>query len=340
MIGLKIPKNHADEIRRILLKYSLINLKFKIKRSKDFVYIPLIKKLEAEKIKELNFPSFEIIETEFEAHNKQPKSLKDYLKNKISSDKIIEIKKSFDIIGDIVILEVPEELENEKYLIGKAALNFTKRRTVYKKNSNIQGVIRTRELEYLAGEDKSETIHTEYGSRLMIDVRKVYFSPRLATEREKITNQVNNGETIIDMFTGVGPFSIAISRNKKVEIYAIDINPDAIHYLEKNIILNKIQGKIIPILGDVKDVLKVKNIMADRIIMNLPETAYLFLESAIKSLKEGGVLHYYEFSHDYDKPIQSVLTASSPRKIKVLNKRKVKSRSPGIWHIGLDIMIT
>ena len=340
MIGLKIPKNHADEIRRILLKYSLINLKFKIKRSKDFVYIPLIKKLEAEKIKELNFPSFEIIETEFEAHNKQPKSLKDYLKNKISSDKIIEIKKSFDIIGDIVILEVPEELENEKYLIGKAALNFTKRRTVYKKNSNIQGVIRTRELEYLAGEDKSETIHTEYGSRLMIDVRKVYFSPRLATEREKITNQVNNGETIIDMFTGVGPFSIAISRDKKVEIYAIDINPDAIHYLEKNIILNKIQGKIIPILGDVKDVLKVKNIMADRIIMNLPETAYLFLESAIKSLKEGGVLHYYEFSHDYDKPIQSVLTASSPRKIKVLNKRKVKSRSPGIWHIGLDIMIT
>jgi tRNA (guanine37-N1)-methyltransferase len=340
LIGLKIPKNHADEIRRILLKYSLINLKFKIKRSKDFVYIPLIKKLEAEKIKELNFPSFEIIETEFEAHNKQPKSLKDYLKNKISSDKIIEIKKSFDIIGDIVILEVPEELENEKYLIGKAALNFTKRRTVYKKNSNIQGVIRTRELEYLAGEDKSETIHTEYGSRLMIDVRKVYFSPRLATEREKITNQVNNGETIIDMFTGVGPFSIAISRNKKVEIYAIDINPDAIHYLEKNIILNKIQGKIIPILGDVKDVLKVKNIMADRIIMNLPETAYLFLESAIKSLKEGGVLHYYEFSHDYDKPIQSVLTASSPRKIKVLNKRKVKSRSPGIWHIGLDIMIT
>ena len=95
-------------------------------------------------------------------------------------------------------------------------------------------------------------------------MRKVYFSPRLATEREKITNQVNNGETIIDMFTGVGPFSIAIAHNKKVEIYAIDINPDAIHYLGKNIILNKIQGKIIPILGDVKDVLKVKKIMADK----------------------------------------------------------------------------
>ncbi|MGO9387148.1 MAG: class I SAM-dependent methyltransferase [Methanobacterium sp.] len=339
MIGLKIPKNHADEIRRILLKYSLIDLEFKIKRSKDFVFIPLIKKLNNEKIEKLNLPSFEIIETKFEAQPKQPRSLKDYLVNKISNNKIIEIKKSFDIIGDVVILEVPEELENEKYLIGKAALNFTKRRTVFKKNSKIQGIIRTRELEYLAGEDKSETIHTEYGSRLMIDVRKVYFSPRLATEREKITNQVNNGETIIDMFTGVGPFSIAIACNKKVEIYAIDINPDAIHYLEKNIILNKIQGKIIPILGDVKDVLKVKNIMADRIIMNLPETAYLFLESAINSLKEGGVLHYYEFSHDYDKPIQRVQTASSPRKVKVLDKRKVKSRSPGVWHIGLDIMI-
>ena len=162
MIGLKTPKSHADEIRRILLKYSLINREFKIKRSKDFVFIPLIKKLDDEKIKELNFLSFEIIEIEFEAHSKQPRSLKDYLKNEISPDKINEIKKSFDIIGDVVILEVPNELENEKYLIGKAALNFTKRSTVFKKNSDIQGVIRTRELEYLAGEDKSETIHTEY----------------------------------------------------------------------------------------------------------------------------------------------------------------------------------
>ncbi len=340
MIGLKIPKKRADEVRRILLEYSLIDRQFKIKRSDDFVFIPLIKKLDAEKIKELGFASFEIIETEFESHPKEPRSLKDYLKNKISSDKIIEIKKSFDIIGDVVILEVTEELEDEKYLIGKAALDFTKRRTVFKKNSNIKGVIRTRELEYLAGKDESETIHTEYGSRLMIDVRKVYFSPRLATERERITNQVNDGETIIDMFTGVGPFSIAIARNRMVEIYAIDINPDAIYYLEKNIQLNKIHGKIIPILGDVKEVLNVKDIIADRIIMNLPGTAYLFLESAINCLKEGGVLHYYEFSRDYDKPIERVRTASGPREVKVLDKRRVKSRSPGVWHIGLDIMIT
>ncbi len=339
MIGLKIPKNRADEIRRILLEYSLINLKFKIKRSDDFVLIPLIKELNAENMRELGFESFEIIETEFESYPKEPRSLKDYLKNKISPDKIIEIKRSFDIIGEVVILEIPEELEKEKYLIGKAALDFTKRRTVFKKNSNIRGVIRTRELEYLAGEDESETIHTEYGSRLMIDVRKVYFSPRLATEREKITDQVDDGETIIDMFTGVGPFSIAIARNRMVEIYAIDINPDAIYYLEKNIQLNKIHGKIIPILGDVKEVLKVKDRIADRIIMNLPGAAHLFLESAINSLKEGGVLHYYEFSRDYDTPIERVRNASRPREVKVLNKRKVKSRSPSMWQIGLDIMI-
>jgi tRNA (guanine37-N1)-methyltransferase len=340
LIGLKIPKNHADEIRRILLEYSLINHEFKIKRSDDFVFIPLIKKLDTEMMKELNLSSFEIIETEFESQKKEPKSLKDYLKNKISSEKIMEIKKSFDIIGDVVILEVPVELEDEKYLIGEAALNFTKRRTVYRKNSNIKGVIRIRELEYLVGEDVSETIHTESGSRLMMDVRKVYFSPRLATERERITNQVNDGETIIDMFTGVGPFSIAIAHKRIVEIYAIDINPDAIYYLEKNINLNKLQGTINPILGDVKNFLEDKDVMADRIIMNLPGTAYLFLESAIKSLKKGGVLHYYEFSRDFDKPIKRVRKAAGSREVKVLDKRRVKSRSPGVWHIGLDAMIT
>ena len=339
MIGLKIPKNRADKIRRLLLEYSLINLEFKIKRSDDYVYIPLNKRLSNELMNELNLSSFEIVETEFESHKRGPKSLKDYLKDKISTEKIKEIKKSFDIIGDVVILEVPVELEDEKYLIGEAALSFTKRRTVFKKNSDIKGVIRTRELEYLAGEDASETIHTEHGSRLILDVRKVYFSPRLATERERITGQVKDGETIIDMFTGVGPFSIAIARQRMVEIYAIDINPIAIHYLKKNIKLNKIQGNIKPILGDVKEVLNDKKIIADRIIMNLPETAYQYLESAINSLNRGGVLHYYEFSQDFDKPLERIRSASGSREINVLDKRKVKSRSPGVWHMALDVKI-
>ena len=203
MIGLKVQKNNADKIRRVLLNQSLINLEMKIKRIDDFVYIPLMMKPGKDLMEEIDDYQVEVVDTQFEIHNKGPKSLKDYLKDKIDDDKVDDIKKSFDIIGDIVILEIPEEYEEYKYIIGEAALKFTKRNTVFRKTSEIKGIIRTRELEHIAGEDVSETIHKEFGSRFQLDVRNVYFSPRLATERRRISEQVEDNEIIVDMFAGI-----------------------------------------------------------------------------------------------------------------------------------------
>ena len=339
MIGLKVPKNNADRIRRVLLNQSLINLDMKIKRVDEYVYIPLTVQPDTELMDELANLEVEITDTEFEIHTKGPKSLKDYLKNRIEDDRIEDIKKSFDIIGDVVILEIPEDFEDYKHVIGEAALKFTKRKAVYRKTSEIKGVIRTRELEHLAGEDNSETIHREFGSRFMLDVKKVYFSPRLATERRRISDQVQNNEIIIDMFAGIGPFPISIAREHNAKIYAIDINPYAYKYIKKNIELNKLEGKIIPLLGDVGEVLNGLNIKADRIIMNLPGTAWTFLDTAIKNLKPGGVLHYYEFASEYKIPIERIIETAYPRKVEVLNSRKVKSKSPGVWHMGIDARI-
>ena len=339
MIGLKVPKNNADRIRRVLLNQSLINLNMKIKRVDEFVYIPLTVQPDTELMDELAIFEVEITDTEFEIHTKGPKSLKDYLKDRIEDNRIEDIKKSFDIIGDVVILEIPEDFEDYKHVIGEAALKFTKRKAVYRKTSEIKGVIRTRELEHLAGEDNSETIHREFGSRFMLDVKKVYFSPRLATERRRISDQVQNKEIIIDMFAGIGPFPISIAREHNAKIYAIDINPYAYKYIKKNIELNKLKGKIIPLLGDVGEVLNGLNIKADRIIMNLPGTAWTFLDTAIKNLKPGGVLHYYEFASEYKIPIERIIETAYPRKVEVLNSRKVKSKSPGVWHMGIDARI-
>ncbi|HTX61149.1 MAG TPA: class I SAM-dependent methyltransferase family protein, partial [Methanobacterium sp.] len=241
--------------------------------------------------------------------------------------------------GDLVILEIPEDLDLLKHVIADAALKFTKRKAVYRKTSEIRGVRRIRSLEHLAGPDQPETIHTEYGSRYLLDVRKVYFSPRLATERERIVEKVVDGEVIIDLFAGVGPFSINIARKKIVDIYAVDINPDAIYYLKRNIELNRIKGKIIPVLDDAQEFLNKKDIKADRIIMNLPGTACKYLEDAINSLKFGGVLNYYEFSSDYLVPIERIKEACGEREVTILNKRKVKSSSPGRWHMGIDARI-
>lgn len=339
MIGLKVQKNNADKIRRVLLNQSLINLEMKIKRIDDFVYIPLMMKPSKDLMEEIDDYQVEVVDIEFEIHTKGPKSLKDYLKDKIDDDKVDDIKKSFDIIGDIVILEIPEEYEEYKYIIGEAALKFTKRNAVFRKTSEIKGIIRTRELEHIAGEDVSETIHKEFGSRFQLDVRNVYFSPRLATERRRISEQVEDNEIIVDMFAGIGPFPISIAKEHKVKIYAIDINPYAYKYIKKNIELNKLEGNIIPLLGDVGEVLQGLNIKADRIIMNLPGTAWNYLDTAVKSLKHGGVIHYYEFASEYQIPIDRIIETAYPRKVDILNSRKVKSKSPGVWHMGVDARI-
>ena len=339
MIGLEVSRKEAERIRRILLENHLLNDQFKIKHASDHIYFPLQSIIEDSKLNEMGLSRYNLVETDFEVLLKRPKSLKEYLQRKISLKKIEELKKSFDIIGNVVILEIPDELEGEKYLIADAAIKITKRKSVYRKKSEIKGVTRTRELEHLAGDESSETIHQEFGSKFKLDVRKVYFSPRLATERKRIVDQVQDGEIIIDMFTGVGPFSVTIARKHEVEIYAIDINPEAIRYLKDNISLNKVDKKIKPYLGDVYEILDQLNVLADRIIMNLPGSADQFLPLAVEYLKPGGVLHYYQFSSDFDKPIEKIKTADHLRRVEILNKRKVKSCSPGVWHVGIDAKI-
>ncbi|MFA0833583.1 MAG: class I SAM-dependent methyltransferase family protein [Methanobacterium formicicum] len=342
MIGLKVPKKEANHIRLFLQEKYLLDHNWKIKRSEDYVYFPLNTEPDTDLIKEMGLFQGDLVETEFEELKKRPRNMEDFLQGKIPPEKMEDFKKSFDIIGDVVILEIPEDLEEEKYLIGEAALKFTKRRSVYRKKSAIKGVIRTRELEHLAGKDDSETIHREYDSRIMLDVKDVYFSPRLATERRIIGDEVQDGEVIIDMFTGVGPFAMNIARRSKLKsitIYAVDINPAAIHYLKENIKLNKVQGKVKPLLGDVATVLKDLDVQADRIIMNLPGTACEFLPVAVNHLKSGGTLNYYQFSRDFEDPVKRIKKAAYPRQVEVLDMRKVKSRSPKVWHVAIDARI-
>jgi len=333
--ALRVPKRDADTIIRRLIKDSLIDSNYRIKRDQRSVFIPLKEPVDPKKIHE----DASIVETEFQEKEKRPRDFKEILKDKIEDRLLKDIRRSFDIIGDIIILEIPEELEEHKHTIGEALLKFTKKRGVFRKKSKVKGVKRIREFEHLAGENSTETIHVEYSTRIKLDIKKVYFNPRLANERERIAKQVKKGEIILDMFAGVGPFSLAIARHKKAsKIYAVDINPTAIKYLKENIRLNKAH-EIIPCHGDIRKVAQKIPEKFDRIIMNLPASAKEFLDLAIKLIKDDGIIHYYEFARDFKTPTEHLLEASKPFKVKILNKRIVKSKSPGIWQIAIDAKI-
>jgi len=164
-----------------------------------------------------------------------------------------------------------------------------------------EGEYRTRKLEIIAGENRKETIHTEFGCRYLLNVEEVYFSERLGNERIRISKQVKEEEKILVMFAGVGPYPILIAsmkkkENKNVEIYSIELNPVGYKYMVENVRINKVNIKCI--LGDVKIETPKLGLKFDRIIMPLPKGAGNFLDTALNALNDGGIIHYYGFLYN------------------------------------------
>ena len=324
----KVPLKQLNDTRIKLMENGQMNMEYRIKACKDYGYIPIND----------NIKDYEIVDIKLEPIKKVAHNFSELLEDELSESEIENLRTSFDTIGDIVILEIPDDLINKKQMIGDAALEFTKRKSVYMKKSAVKGTTRVRELEFLSGNDDSITIHKEHGARLKLDVREVYFSPRLATERKRVMESVKNGEKILDMFCGIGPFPIVIAKNKNVDITAVDINDKAIKYLNENIKLNKLKGNIKTYCGDVRDVANSFNTKFDRIIMNLPGLAYTFLDVSVDLIKNGGIINYYEFSDSYEQGIERLNKAANNvgKKVEIINTRKVKSTSPGEWHIAID----
>ena len=154
--------------------------------------------------------------------------LKKALEDVLSEKETEELFSAFDQVGDIIIVRIPDSLLSKKKIIGETLLEQVKTaKSVFYQSSSVEGEFRTRDLEILAGEDKTETEYKEFGCRFLVDVKKAFFSPRLSTERDRIADLVQEGETVINMFGGVGMFSIIAAKRKKCTVYNIDINPIA-----------------------------------------------------------------------------------------------------------------
>ena len=277
---------------------------------------------------------------------KKPRSYKEIVE--IPKDLIKDLPTSFDVIGNIALIKIPENLEEYKKNIAEAFLDTYKNIETVCKISPVSGELRTREIELLAGGKSLETTHKEYGARFKLNVEKTYFSPRLANERKKIADQVKRNETIVDMFTGVAPFPVIISKhaNPKI-IYAIEKNKDAVEYAKENIKINRVLDKVEIIHADAKDIhniLKEKNVSSvNRIIMNLPFSAYLFFEEALKVIKDDGKIHLFDFLKDEAieerKKYLKEIAEKHDIFLKDLFCEKIKSYSPREFYIRIDITV-
>lgn len=280
------------------------------------------------------------------------KDLKSLLSEKLPSEVVRQIYKSYDIIGNIAVIRIPKPLEKHSPIIAEAIMETHKHvKSVWRQTTPVTGDFRLRGLELVAGEESTETVYKEYGCIFKVDIKKCYFSPRLSYERMRIAKQVTPNEVIVNMFAGVGCYSILIAKHSEAkQIYSIDINPVAVEYMRENIRLNRVENRVIPILGDAQKVIeeKLQNV-ADRVLMPLPERAYQFLEPALKSLKRPGetTLHYYAFEHANrdENPIRKV-EAKVSRKLQdlgvcftVSSSRIVRETGPNWYQVVLDLKI-
>lgn len=258
---------------------------------------------------------------------------------------------SFDIVGDLAIIKMPRNSTIScKEIASLVMARHRNIKSVFVQTSEVKSDYRLRGLAHVAGENRTSTVHKESGCTFKVDLARCYFSPRLFSERMRIAKLVMPRETIVNMFAGVGCFSIIIAKHVNVvKAYSIDINPVAVEFLAENVRLNGVYEKVIPILGDSKDIISDRlHQCADRVLMPLPEKSLEYLPIAVTALKKGGGwIHVHTFEHmikaeNISKKFEQKLSerlSGLNIDFEVRNIRVVRSTGPNWWQLVGDIYV-
>jgi tRNA (guanine37-N1)-methyltransferase len=303
---IKVPRMTGEIAIGFANKHAIIDRLLEIQSDANHVYVPLTSQPSAQEQAKLQsqMPDYTLKLHVFPEKKKQSKTVMEILEGQLPPHLMATLPKALDVVGDIAIVAVPAELETHRTLLGAAILEAHRNvRTVLAKAGAVSGDYRLRDFMVIAGEPRTNTIHKEFGCTYHVDVAKAYFSPRLSHEHERVASLVHDGETVVDLFAGVGPFSVLIATSQKdVKVYAVDLNPEAVELLKQNVRLNRVENRVFPILGDARWIVEEElEGVADRVIMNLPEKAIEFVGVACKAVKpEGGMVHFYGFVHEPD----------------------------------------
>ncbi|VVB87505.1 tRNA(Phe) (4-demethylwyosine(37)-C(7)) aminocarboxypropyltransferase [uncultured archaeon] len=329
MKAVLVSKEEAEIARQRLFSEDALDKTRKLVKKKGFVEIPV-----KETFATTDFDLIEQVKPEYYIRNK---TLGDILDITEEEEKFIP--SGWQILGDIIILSLKKEIEHRKAEIGKGLLSLYPRCKTVLLDRGIAGRMRQPEREIIAGKG-TETVHKENGCLFKLDAMRIMYSRGNLAERRRMS-ELGRGETLVDMFAGIGYFSIPMAVHSKPEkIFAIEINPVAFGYLKENIMLNGVGDIIEPVAGDCS--IATPCGIAHRVIMGYLD-AHEYLEYGIRALLPGGILHYHEAVPEVieRRPFLRLIEAANKqgRKAKILEMRRIKKYSPGVWHVVVDVVV-
>lgn len=291
--------------------------------------------------------------------------LQEKLKNQLNKEELNLLPKGFQVIGDIIILNLkPELVKHEKLIAEKILEVFPKIRLVCNKTGDITGEFREPQVKVIATREGklkpqetvgvlgTETIHLENQCKYKLDITKVMFAKGNINERARISKLIKKNEIIIDMFCGLGYFSIPVAKtNKQKKLYTIEKNPNAYHYFLENIKLNHLRN-VEPFLGDNREIiekLQKQEIKADRILMGYLPPPFDFLDSAFKLAKKGTIIHFEDLlncdkdkiKEETEKSLEKIQAHAKKAglKVKLVKLNFVKNYKPHVGHYVLDLEV-
>ncbi len=336
MLAAETSLKNAQNVKEYLTRHNLLNFDYLLVKEFDVIYFPILKKAKV--------PGAVVVDTRFSFPQKRHDlTVEEVLKDKLTKEEIQIFPKSQEVVGDILILEIPAELQLKEKLIAEAYLKTHKSiKTVVKKDQVHEGEFRLRKVKVLAGENRKETIHQENGVKIKLHLEKTYFSARSATERLRIAKLVKPREKVMVLFSGAAPYPLVIARHSQASmVYGIEINPAAHQSALESVDLNHLENRIKIFEGDVRTLLPKMKETFDRIAMPLPKTGEEFLDVALPKVKKGGMIHLYAFLAEDEIPAHKKQVCSICKKqgyqIKILKTVKCGQFSPRVFRICFDI---
>jgi len=330
-LAVAVDKSDADRTIKEMVSLGVFDKDRKVTKKGCHVEIPVVRSI----------PGCNMVLQDESAFYRKSIDIAQALQDLIPKDSLSLLPRGWFILGKVIVVKIHPMLRPYERHIGQALLNFYPRCSTVLSDDGIAGTFREPVRRIIAGCD-TKTVHKENGVIFHLDASQVMFSPGNLKERMRMS-RMGRDEYVVDMFAGIGYFTIPMAvHSRPQKILAIELNPNAYHYLCKNISQNHVQDIVEPVLGDCARATP-KN-AADRVLMGMVQITDRYLEYGISALKPGGILHYHQTIPSWRYPDAAICEISDAalklgRRAEILKCIRVKKYSPGVEHVVVDARI-